>query len=210
MVEKFMSNFKQFKTKYQKFGTAYIGLDYQLFTDDEIKELKKLCMDVPKEHITVGDAGEMNYLNVGRFMIDKKNPELVNHKFSEPLLKIISKNTIKELLSEILSINKEAINFRRIQFNEIGKNCFVGRHLDTDSNPDYLAACVIQVGDKFEGGKYRVFQKNEEFIDYSPEYGSLLISDCKYPHEVTKVETGLRGSLVFFVSTHNGENRRVV
>jgi hypothetical protein len=205
-----MSNFKQFKTKYQKFGTAYIGLDYQLFTADEIKELKKLCMDVPKEHITVGDAGEMNYLNVGRFMIDKKNPELVNHKFSEPLLKIISKNTIKELLSEILSINKEAINFRRIQFNEIGKNCFVGRHLDTDSNPDYLAACVIQVGDKFEGGKYRVFQKNEEFIDYSPEYGSLLISDCKYPHEVTKVETGLRGSLVFFVSTHNGENRRVV
>jgi hypothetical protein len=209
MVEKFMSNFKQFKTKYQKFGTAYIGLDYQLFTADEIKELKKLCMDVPKEHITVGDAGEMNYLNVGRFMIDKKNPELVNHKFSEPLLKIISKNTIKELLSEILSINKEEINFRRIQFNEIGKNCFVGRHLDTDSNPDYLAACVIQVGDKFEGGKYRVFQKNEEFIDYSPEYGSLLISDCKYPHEVTKVETGLRGSLVFFISTHKGENRRV-
>jgi hypothetical protein len=208
MVEKFMSNFKQFKTKYQKFGTAYIGLDYQLFTADEIKELKKLCMDVPKEHITVGDAGEMNYLNVGRFMVDKKNPELVNHKFSEPLLKIISKNTIKQLLSEILSIKKEEINFRRIQFNEIGKNCFVGRHLDTDSNPDYLAACVIQVGDKFEGGKYRVFQKNEEFIDYSPEYGSLLISDCKYPHEVTKVETGLRGSLVFFISTHKGENRR--
>ncbi len=203
-----MSNFKQFKTKYQKFGTAYIGLDYQLFTADEIKELKKLCMDVPKEHITVGDAGEMNYLNVGRFMVDKKNPELVNHKFSEPLLKIISKNTIKQLLSEILSIKKEEINFRRIQFNEIGKNCFVGRHLDTDSNPDYLAACVIQVGDKFEGGKYRVFQKNEEFIDYSPEYGSLLISDCKYPHEVTKVETGLRGSLVFFISTHKGENRR--
>ena len=205
-----MNNLKEYKTKYKEFGTAYIGLEENLFTPNEIKELKELCLSVPKEHITVGDAGEMNFLNVGRFMVDKKNPELVNHKFSEPLLKIISNNKIKDALSEILSIRKDEINLRRVQFNEIGENCFVGRHLDTDSNPDYLAACVVQLGDKFKGGKYRVFQKNDEFIDYTPEYGSLIISDCMYPHEVTKVESGLRGSLVFFISTHKGENKRKI
>jgi hypothetical protein len=210
MEEKFMNNLKEYKTKYKEFGTAYIGLEENLFTPNEIKELKELCLSVPKEHITVGDAGEMNFLNVGRFMVDKKNPELVNHKFSEPLLKIISNNKIKDALSEILSIRKDEINLRRVQFNEIGENCFVGRHLDTDSNPDYLAACVVQLGDKFKGGKYRVFQKNDEFIDYTPEYGSLIISDCMYPHEVTKVESGLRGSLVFFISTHKGENKRKI
>lgn len=210
MEKKFMNNLEKHKDKYQKYGTAYIKLEDGLFTSEEIKKLKQLCSEVPKEHITVGDAGEMNYLNVGRFMVDKKAPELVNHKFSDPLLKIISNDKIKNELSEVLSIKKEELIYRRIQFNEIGENCFVGRHLDTDSNPDYLAACVIQLGDKFKGGMYRVFQKNNQFIDYSPEYGSLLISDCKYPHEVTKVNSGLRGSLVFFISTHSGENRRII
>jgi len=205
-----MNNLEECKNKYQKYGTAYIKLENGLFTPAEIKKLKQICSEVPKEHITVGDAGEMNYLNVGRFMVDKKNPELVNHKFSDPLIKIISKNEIKSKLSQILSIKNEKIIYRRVQFNEIGKNCFVGKHLDIDSNPDYIAACVIQLGDKFKGGMYRVFQKNNDFIDYSPEYGSLLISDCKYPHEVTKVDSGLRGSLVFFISTHSGENRRVI
>ena len=205
-----MNNIEKYRDKYQKYGTAYISLEDRLFTLEEIKKLKQICSEVPKEHITVGDAGEMNYLNVGRFMVDKKNPELVNRKFSDPLLEIISKNKIKNKLSQILSIKSEEVIYRRVQFNEIGKNCFVGKHLDTDSNPDYLAACVIQLGDKFKGGMYRVFQKNNEFIDYSPEYGSLLISDCRYPHEVTKVDSGLRGSLVFFISTHSGENRRII
>lgn len=205
-----MNNIEKYRDKYQKYGTAYISLEDRLFTLEEIKKLKQICSEVPKEHITVGDAGEMNYLNVGRFMVDKKNPELVNRKFSDPLLEIISKNKIKSKLSQILSIKSEEVIYRRVQFNEIGKNCFVGKHLDTDSNPDYLAACVIQLGDKFKGGMYRVFQKNNEFIDYSPEYGSLLISDCRYPHEVTKVDSGLRGSLVFFISTHSGENRRII
>lgn len=205
-----MNSIEKYKDKYQKYGTAYIKLEDGLFTSEEIKKLKQICSEVPKEHITVGDAGEMNYLNVGRFMVDKKKPELVNRKFSDPLLGIISKNKIKSNLSKILSIKNEEIVYRRVQFNEIGKNCFVGKHLDTDSNPDYLAACVIQLGDKFKGGMYRVFQKNNEFIDYSPEYGSLLISDCRYQHEVTKVDSGLRGSLVFFISTHSGENRRII
>ena len=90
MEKRFMNNTEKYKIKYQENGTAYVKLEDGLFLTEEINELKQLCLEVPKEHITVGDAGEMNYLNVGRFMIDKKNPELVNHKFSEPLLKIIS------------------------------------------------------------------------------------------------------------------------
>ena len=205
-----MNSFEKYKSNYERFGTAYIDLKENIFTTNEIKELKQLCLDVPKEHITIGDAGEMNYLKVGRFVIDKKNPEIVNTKFSLQLLKIISQDKLKAVLSCILSCKESDLNFRRVQFNEIGRNCFVGRHLDTDSNPDYLAACVIQLGDGFEGGKYRVYQKDDSFIDYTPKYGSLLVSDCTYPHEVTKVSSGLRGSLVFFVSPYKGENKRII
>jgi len=48
----------------------------------------------------------------------------------------------------------------------------------------------------------------KKYIDYKPDYGSLLISDCNYPHEVTRVESGKRGSLVFFISKNNGKNPR--
>ena len=95
-----------------------------------------------------------------------------------------------------------------IQYNKIEENCFIGHHLDTDSNPDYLCACVIQLGKKYSGGYYRVYQKNKSFIDYKSDYQSLIISDCNFPHEVTKVLKGSRQSLVFFFSNHSKKNRR--
>ena len=143
-------------------------------------------------------------------MTDTDNPKVVNQNFSIPLIKILSKDKVKNMISKILDVNDSDIFYRRIQFNEISENCFVGFHLDTDSNPDYLAACVLQVGKTFEGGMYRVYQKDKSYFDYRPDYGSLIISDCKYPHEVTRVTKGIRGSLVFFVSKHKGKNRRKI
>ena len=105
-----MNKFEEFKSKYEKFGTVYIDLQENLFSNIEIKELKQICFDVPKEHITIGDAGEMNYLEVGRFVIDKKNPEIVNEKFSLPLLKIITQDKVKDALSYILSCKKDDLN----------------------------------------------------------------------------------------------------
>ena len=68
---------------------------------------------------------------------------------------------------------------------------------------------MIQLGSKFKGGVYRVYQKkSKKFYDYAPTKGSLIISNCLYPHEVTKVESGKRGSLVFFVSYKKGLNKR--
>ena len=90
----------------------------------------------------------------------------------------------------------------------IDKGNFVGYHLDTDSNPDYIAACVVQLGSDYTGGKYRVHQKNGTHNDFTSDFGDLIISNCNYPHEVTKVESGNRKSLVFFVSNDPGKNKR--
>lgn len=208
MLLKNMENFSAYKKNYLEKGTAYIKFEENIFTEEEILELQRICFAVPKEHVEIGDAGESNYLKVGRFMTDTENPMVVNEGFSTPLIKILNKNTVKGFISKILDINENDIFYRRIQFNEIFENCFVGLHLDTDSNPDYLAACVIQVGEKFEGGMYRVYQKDKSYFDYKPDYGSLIISDCRYPHEVTRVTKGVRGSLVFFISKFKGKNRR--
>ena len=44
--------------------------------------------------------------------------------------------------------------------------------------------------------------------DFTSDFGDLIISNCNYPHEVTKVESGNRKSLVFFVSNDAGKNKR--
>ena len=170
-------------------------------------KLKEYCDEVDKEFIEIGDAGEKNHLLVGRFMTDVKKPAIVKNKYSKKVIAILQKKRVINFLKILLNTSKN-LHIRRVQFNQIEKNCFVGYHLDVDSNPNYIAACVIQLGSNFKGGLYRVYQKNKKYFDYSPSKGSFIVSNCHYPHEVTKVKNGKRGSLVFFVSYDNGKNRR--
>ena len=199
------------KNKYKNNGTILVDYLDKLnpFTEDDIKKLAQYCNDVEKEFVEIGDAGEPNFLRVGRFMHYKEKPEMANNPYSKRVLDILNKVEVKEFVKKIIDTNKN-IYVRRAQFNEISKNCFVGYHLDIDSNPDYIAACVIQLGNNYEGGLYRVYLKEDKniFNDFKPNFGSLIVSDCNYPHEVTKVEKGDRKSLVFFVSHHKELNRR--
>jgi len=45
-------------------------------------------------------------------------------------------------------------------------------------------------------------------VHLSPDYRSIIISRCDLPHEVSKVESESRKSLVYFLSEWGGENRR--
>jgi hypothetical protein len=201
---------KNFMNLYKKNGTCYIEQQNVPFTDEELGSLEKMCQDVPKEFVEVGDAGELNHLSVGRFQTDVEKPKIVNQKFSNVVMPILENEKIMSFIKEVLDTRKKLF-IRRVQFNEIEKNCFIGYHLDIDSNPDYLAACVIQFGSDYKGGLYRVFkpENNNKFIDYKCARYSLIVSNCLYPHEVTKVLEGSRKSLVFFVSDHFKENRRL-
>lgn len=198
---------KNFKTK----GTIMVPFlnNHNPLAENDFNKLKQYCSKVNKEFIKIGDAGEKNHLLVGRFMTDKDKPRIVNNVFSKKVISILKKKEIFEFLRKIIGTKKK-LYLRRIQFNQIEKGCFVGYHLDIDSNPDYVAACVIQLGSNFKGGIYRVYNKNnkKKFYDYPPTQGSLILSDCNYPHEVTKVKSGKRGSLVFFVSYEKGLNKR--
>lgn len=206
---KYSKSLEKFKFNYVLNGTAYIEKSFTPFTDDQYLKISEYCNNVEKEFVEVGDADELNHVNVGRFMTDIKKPEVVDNLYSNKLIEILWSENVKSYIKFIVNTSDE-IYLRRVQYNQINRDCFVGYHLDADSNPDYLAACVLQLGKKFDGGLYRVYNKNNKklFIDYKPDYGSLLISDCEYPHEVTKVTDGERGSLVFFVSKNSDLNKR--
>ena len=205
--ETYSTHIKNYKNK----GTIIVPFDnkFNPLSEEDFLNLKKYCDNVEKEFIKIGDAGEKNHLLVGRFITDIKKPEIVKNKYSKKVISILKKKKIISFIKKIIKTKKN-LYLRRVQFNEISKNCFVGYHLDVDSNPEYVAACVIQLGSNFKGGLYRVYKnkKTKNFYDYEPSKGSLIISNCLYPHEVTKVKSGKRRSLVFFVSFKKGINKR--
>ena len=76
-------NLENYKNKYVKFGTVMVPFENIFLTSEDIDELSNCCEKVEKEFVSIGDAGEKNFVHVGRFMTDIKKPEIVKNNFSE-------------------------------------------------------------------------------------------------------------------------------
>ena len=203
-----MHNVENLKKRYDKHGTIMFDLERSFFSDDDFKNLEELFAKLPYEYVSTGDAGEDNSVEVGRLMTDIKNPKVVNESIANLALKILNKEKHLKFYKKLL--NRDELHLRRVQVNKMHKDAFVGYHLDIDSNPDYLAAVVVQFGRDFKGGDYIVYEdkKDDVGLCYAPFYQSMIVSNCNNPHEVTKIEKGTRISLVFFLCEHKGENLR--
>ena len=194
-------------------SSEYFPLGSHFLNEDEVKRIEKYLLKFPLEDITIGDAGEINNCQVGRLMEDQPQefPRQLNNNLSTPILNLFRKSEAQLFFKPYLkSIGKQTI--RRCQFNLLKKGCFVGRHLDIDSNPHYEIACVLQLGSKFKGGEFTVFPTKDSTEDHcqviKPEYGSITISKCKVEHAVNKVTEGTRTSLVAFISNFSDRNKR--
>jgi len=110
-------------------------------SEDGYQQLEQLADSLPREHVSIGYAGEPNYLEVGRFLTDVESAKVVSGSASEEAVAIVSSAHVTRFYKQVLELDK--IQCHRIQYNILGEGCFVGYHLDTDSNPDYLKAGVI-------------------------------------------------------------------
>lgn len=192
----------------EKTGSAYLTGDTSLFTKDDWVRIEDIIFhrDLPWENVTVGDADEPNDVHVGRFMTDIDRPRLVNAPLSQTLLSILGSEQTLSFFKDVLKADE--LYIRRVQVNKMGAGSFVGLHLDQDSNPDYEISIVLQLGQFFSGGEFVVQADEATRHSYAPVYRSILVSRCDLPHEVQQVTDGARTSLVFFLSRHDGENRK--
>jgi len=200
------NQFSEEKLFFSKNGTIMLEQENNIFSEVELQKLENLADELPFEHIEIGDADEPNFLEVGRLITDIDKPKLVNDLISKQVIDIVGSDERMKFYKFLL--DKSELYIRRMQYNVMGEGCFVGLHLDTDSNPDYLIAVVVQLGGNFKGGEYVVYGGNIPPRSFSPPRFSVIVSDCRYEHEVTKIKSGLRKSLVFFLSTNNGKNTR--
>ena len=197
----------------QSWHSLYFKLGDYFLDIEEVKKIDNLLKKFPLEYIKVGDAGEINNCQVGRLVEDipNKKPKQLNLELSTEILDLYTTDKAKKFFSQFFNGNQNLV-IRRSQFNLLHEGSFVGRHLDIDSNPDYKIAAVLQLGSKFEGGEFYVYENkmstHSDAQKLKPEYGSLTISFCKNEHEVRPVSFGTRTSFVCFISDYAGINKR--
>lgn len=192
----------------RKTGIAYLREADAFFTRDEWEAIEAIVHSplLPHERVVIGDAGEDNDVQVGRFVTDVDRPERVNEPLASRLLEIVDAPTKADFHRRLL--RAETATLRRAQVNTMRAGSFIGHHLDTDSNPDYGYSIVLQLGTDYTGGEFVAYDGGRPVFDAAPEHRSALITRSDIPHEVKAVLTGRRISLVYFISAASGDNRR--
>ena len=178
---------------------AYAHFDaHEIFSQEELDFLSRACQLVPKERIRVGDVGEQNNLDVGRFMEDKKDalPVFRNDPLGKNVVDILIGKRAGELFRQVMGGD---FYVRRCQSNVLTEGSFIGKHIDTYSNLRYRYSCVIQFGEDYEGGEFFI-EHDEREHRIKTGYADFLVNRCEIPHGVDQVKKGNRTSLVFFLS----------
>lgn len=171
----------------------------KLFSRDDFARLERLAQIVPKREIRIGDVGEENNLDVGRFMVDRKGelPVPCNEPLGSEALSLLSGPRARSLFTCIMD---GAYWIRRCQANRLRAGCFIGRHVDTYSNFDYRYSVVLQFSRDFSGGSFFVEQAGRD-TEIHTQHADVLINRCEVPHGVRRVTAGDRLSMVFFLSS---------
>ena len=110
---------------------------------------------------------------------------------------------LKDVLKSSFNINgMEVTGLGPFQFTEYKVGEFYGWHTDRDSTTfmDRFSSTVIQLNDNYLGGILEIKNPKGELVSIENKIGNLFIFDSNLLHRVTPVETGVRYSLVNWVS----------
>jgi len=182
-----------------------------LFTQDDLAEINQLQSDIPEEVVLQGDAGDSHNLFVRRLRTDHpgRRPSNVNGKSSARIIELLEGKDRSSVLKKIFGASSEYV-VRRCQMHRMPPGSFVGIHLDAESDPDFEYSVIVQLAKDFEGGEFVVYPAGREPEIFRPSLGTVVITTCKFRHEVKPVHSGERRSLVYFCSRRGGANRRMI
>lgn len=181
-----------------------------MLDDADIERLDRLQRLLDEERVSSGDVGDDHDMFVRRVLTDwsGERPRQTQPEVSSEILSILDGERPRSVLEALVG-REAARHIRRCQLNRMVAGSFVGVHVDQESNPDYTYALSVQLAGGFDGGEFVVHAPDGR-LSYAPGYGEVLITTCRYPHEVAPVASGERRAMVCFYSFHDGPNRRVM
>lgn len=177
------------------------GPDDGPYSAEEIERVAELCEKLPRD---VG-IGDNNNVEVGRIVVDSFDIAMSGsssgpHKVAAPhiaeeILQIIAKSEAMAYWGELCG---HKVSVRRSQVNYMQRGQYIGRHTDSESNPEYCANVVIGLSDDYTGGEFVAHGDSEQPRRFVLRRGSILVGTNDLVHEVSEVSSGVRGSLVMF------------
>lgn len=98
-------------------------------------------------------------------------------------------------------------NLGPYQFTKYTVGDFYEWHTDSDSdkNKNRHYSIVIQLNDDYEGGSLQLIDENQKEYELENGVGNLFIFDSSTIHRVSKVTSGIRYSLVNWVTVEKKE-----
>ncbi|WP_245287020.1 2OG-Fe(II) oxygenase [Bradyrhizobium sp. Tv2a-2] len=182
-----------------------------MFTPDELARIDLLESDIPEEEVRKGDAGDSHDVLVKRVRVAHPGcrPGNVNGAASAQIIELLERRQRLSTLGKIFGSASEYV-IRRCQVHRMPPESFVGIHVDAESDPDFEFAVILQLARGFEGGEFVVYPTGRNPQVFRPTLGSVLITTCRFRHEVRPVRAGVRRSLVYFCSGYTGANRRIM
>ena len=203
-----VDRYGRYAAELKRCGSALVPPNV-IFSAEEVQRIEDIQASIPEEKVSDGDAGDTHDIFVRRIVTDKAGelPTSVNRPFSDQILEILTDEKRRAIFAEIFGSTSDYF-IRRCQMNRLIEGSFVGIHLDEASNPDYEFSAIVQLGRNFEGGEFVVYPDDGKQQVFVPGYGTVLITTCRYRHEVKKVLARERNALVYFYSKYAGVNRR--
>jgi hypothetical protein len=184
-------------------GAAILESHCAPYSSDDMCRLLEHCDAIP----TTRGLGTDNVVECGRVLIDPVDLALslyphsprtvINPAAAQAVLGIVSKPAALDFWRQVLA--EPELRIRRAQTNVIRKGGRIGLHVDSESNPDYLANIVIGLSDDYGGGDY-VAHVSGCARRFRIGRGTVLVSLNGVPHEIEPVTAGERRTLVVFVS----------
>jgi predicted 2-oxoglutarate/Fe(II)-dependent dioxygenase YbiX len=110
---------------------------------------------------------------------------------------------LKNVLRDSYFFNgMEVTGLGPFQFTEYKVGEFYGWHTDRDSTTfsDRFTSTVIQLNDDYDGGILEIKNTKNELVSIENRIGTLYVFDSNLRHRVTPVESGVRYSLVNWIS----------
>ncbi len=137
-------------------------------------------------------------IGMGEEKLNKRNSKVSFYDYINEFPEL--KGKILKEVNNVLSIKGFEINFSKtLQFTEYKENQFYDLHTDIDGKDSNYCSIVIQLNNDYTGGKLEIINEGES-ITIPSDTGNLSIFLSENNHRVTNVESGVRYSLVTWLS----------
>jgi hypothetical protein len=188
-------------------GTVLIPAD-TIFSAEELDLIDAVQAAIPEETVSSGDDDAHN-IYIRRLVTDKvgERPTRVNQPISDQILAILDDERRRKIFAELLGATEPRF-IRRCQLHRMVEGAYLGAHIDIESNPHNEFAVTVQLGREFTGGEFVVYPDGGSEQVILMGHGTVLVTTCRFRHEVRRVLTKQRVTLTYFYSRHDGVNER--